>query len=389
MPPTRKPSSAKKPLPSYALLKKTGRSKAGPKKAGPKKADIAKADLAKMGLARSPRSKTARLPRSGRLEAAARADLVRPAPAPGVAANGVYWLPVPGWDFPWLWGGFSARMGGLSHAYSADEPMGEPSFGGELNLGFTAEDPRETVAANRRLLVDAITGRASTPLITVRQFHSNLLVHATAADAARERPRRADGLVCAEPGLLLGVQTADCIPVLVVDRKRRAVGAFHAGWRGTVKRIVETGIGRMRLEFGSRPADLIAAIGPGIGPCCYAVGEEVLSEFESQFDYARGLFREVYDSDPIRQRYPMLFLNQRPPGHGPAGSQLHVDLIEANRRQLLACGLPANSIQIVGGCTQCNPQLFFSHRGAQGRTGRMLAVVGVRSAMKSRVASRG
>ncbi len=98
------------------------------------------------------------------------------------------------------------------------------------------------------------------------------------------------------PACLLGIQTADCIPVLVADRKRRAVAAFHAGWRGTVKRIVESGIGRMRLEFGSRPEDLVAAIGPGIGPCCYAVGEEVLSGFESQFAYARQLFREVYDS---------------------------------------------------------------------------------------------
>ena len=97
-----------------------------------------------------------------------------------------------------------------------------------------------------------------------------------------------------EPGLLLGIQTADCIPVLVADRRRRAVAAFHAGWRGTVKRIVENGIGRMRMEFGSRPEDLLAAIGPGILACCYAVGEEVLSEFESQFSYGTDLFREVY-----------------------------------------------------------------------------------------------
>jgi polyphenol oxidase len=363
MPPVRKSSSTRESLPLDALLKKAG-------------------------LVRSRRSKTARPPRSGRLEVATRADLVRPAPTPKIAANGVHWLPVAGWKFPWLWSGFSTRTGGLSRAYSADEAMREPYPGGELNLGFTAEEARETVAANRRLLVEALTGRASTPLITVRQFHSNLLVHATAADAERQRPRKADGLICAEPGLLLGVQTADCIPVLVADRKRHAVGAFHAGWRGTVKRIVETGVGRMQLEFGSRPADLVAAIGPGIGPCCYAVGEEVLSEFESQFAYARELFREVYDSDPVRQRYPMLFMNQRAPGHGQPGSQLHIDLIEANRRQLLACGLSAKSIQIVGGCTQCNPNLFFSHRGAHGRTGRMLAVVGIRGAAKSRAASR-
>ncbi len=142
---------------------------------------------------------------------------------------------------------------------------------------------------------EAVTGDPAIPLVTVRQFHSNLLLRATPADAAREPPRRADGLITNEPGLLLAIMVADCVPVLVADRKRRVVAAFHAGWRGTVKRIVETGIGRMRLEFGSRPEDLVAAIGPGIGPCCYAVGEEVISEFDSQFAYSRravprGLF---------------------------------------------------------------------------------------------------
>jgi len=151
-----------------------------------------------------------------------------------------------------------------------------------------------------------------------------------------------------EPGLLLGVQTADCIPVLVADRKRKVVAAFHAGWRGTVKRIVEAGVGRMRLEFGSRPEDLIAAIGPGIGACCYAVGEEVLSSFESQFSYGRELFCEVFDSDPVRTRYPMLFLTQRAPGHSPIGPGLHLNLIEANRRQLLAAGLKPRAIRVVG-----------------------------------------
>jgi polyphenol oxidase len=324
---------------------------------------------------RSRRGKAARLSRPsrvGRIEPSARAELACPAPVALVAPNGVHWLPVVGWNLPWLWSGFSTRVGGLSRAYSADDAPGE------LNLGFTAEDPRETVARNRRLLVEAVTGDSSVPLITVRQFHSNLLVIAGADDPGRERPRRADGILCAQSGLLLGVQTADCIPVLVADRRQRVVGAFHAGWRGTVKRIVETGIGRMRLEFGSRPADLIAAIGPGIGPCCYAVGEEVRSEFESQFSYARELFREVSDSDPLRQRYPMMFMNQRAPGHAHSGEALHVDLIEANRRQLLDCGIPAKSIQIEGGCTQCNPNLYFSYRGARGRTGRMMAVIGIR-----------
>src|SRR6185437_9538717 len=130
----------------------------------------------------------------------------------------------------------------------------------------------------------------------------------TASDAAPAEARlKGDGLMASEPGLLLCIQTADCIPVLIADRKNRAVAAFHAGWRGTLGRIVENGVGRMRLEFGSRPEDMIAAIGPGIGQCCYAIGEEVRQQFESQFAYASELFREVSDSDPIRQRYPLLF----------------------------------------------------------------------------------
>jgi len=185
-------------------------------------------------------------------------------------------------------------------------------------------------------------------------------------------------LMTDEPGLLLAIQTADCIPVLVADRKRRAVAAFHAGWRGTVKRIVESGVGRMRLQFGSRPEDLIAAIGPGIGPCCYAVGEDALSEFESQFAYARELFREVYDADPVRTKYPMLFMTQRAPGHSPIGPSLHLNLVEANRRQLLAAGLKPRAIHLVGGCTSCQRELFFSHRASQGHAGRMMSVIGIR-----------
>jgi hypothetical protein len=329
--------------------------------------------LAEAGLARNPRrGKPAGRAPADRLDRAQPEELTRIAPKPATAANGVQWLPVPAWrKYPWLWSGFSTRLGGRSRTYAAD---GAP---GELNLGFTVEDSREAVAANRRLLAKAITASASTPLLPLRQFHSNRVVRVTAADAGSPVSHKADGVITGEPGLLLAVQTADCIPVLVADRKRRVVGAFHAGWRGTVKRIVEIGVGRMRLEFGSRPEDLTAAIGPGIGQCCYAVGEEVLSEFESQFLYARDLFREVYSADTVRMKYPMLFLTQRAPGHSPIGPSLHVDLIEANRRQLLACGLTARAIQVVGGCTQCQPELFYSHRGSRGRAGRMMAVIGI------------
>ena len=262
-------------------------------------------------------------------------------------------------------------MGGVSRAYCAENARGE------LNLGFTAEDDREAVAENRRLLAEAIGGDAETAIVPLRQIHSNLVVRATAADADRKTPRKADGLVTDEAGFLIAIQTADCIPVLVADRRKRVAAAFHAGWRGTVKRIVESGVGRMKMEYGSRPADLVAAIGPGIGACCYAVGEEVLSEFESQFSYARELFREVFDADPVRKKYPMLFLTQRAPGHSPIGPNLHVDLVEANRRQLIAAGVSPVSIRVVRGCTQCRQDLFFSHRGSRGHCGRMMAVIGI------------
>jgi hypothetical protein len=325
------------------------------------------------GLVRHRRAKPAGISWQLRPERAVPQVLSVAAPEPKIAPSGAHWLAAPGWEkLNWLWHGFSTRKGGASAAYC---PEGAE---GELNMGFTAEDNSEAVTTNRRLLAEAITGDSATPLVTIRQIHSNLSVVVGAADLRRERPWRGDGLMSAEPGLLLAIQTADCIPVLVADRKRRVVAAFHAGWRGTVKRIVERGVGSMRLEFGSRPDDLIAAIGPGIGACCYGVGDEVLAEFESQFTYARELFREVSDSDPVRTKYPMLFLAQRAPGHSPIGPSLHLDLIEANRRQLVDAGLKPRAIKAVGGCTNCQPELFFSHRGSRGHAGRMMSVIGVR-----------
>ncbi len=274
------------------------------------------------------------------------------------AANGVEWVSAPGLKrISWLWHGFSTRRGGVSTAYTGEGQPGK-LYAGELNLGFTVDDTREHVLRNRELFVEAITGSAATPLVTIRQIHSSVVVVADSSHIGQ--PCEGDGLMTDKPGLLLGVLTADCTPVLVADRKRKVVAAFHAGWRGTVKRVVENGIERMRLEFGSQPEDLVAAIGPSIGPCCYEVGEDVLSEFTSQFAYAPELFREVYDLDST------------------TGPGLYLDVGGANRRQLLDAGLNSHNISMVGGCTRCQPELFFSHRGSQGRAGRMLSVIGVR-----------
>jgi copper oxidase (laccase) domain-containing protein len=134
----------------------------------------------------------------------------------------------------------------------------------------------------------------------------------------------------------------------------------------------------MRVQYGSDPADLRAAIGPCIGQCCYAVGDEVIDEFRSQFSYADELFREVYDDDPVKTKYPLLFLTARAPGHSPIGPQIHLDLVEANRRQLLDAGLKAKNIWLGKECTSCNTDRLFSHRKENGFTGRMMGVVGIR-----------
>ncbi len=272
-------------------------------------------------------------------------------------------------QIPWLLHGFSTRQGGETRVYTAGQKSRD------LNLGFTPGDTRETVLANRAKFLRALTRNTSPELslITLQQVHS-AIVHVI---SGKEPVPQGDGMMTAEPGLLLGIQTADCIPVLVADCRRRAVAAFHAGWRGTVRRITETGVGRMRIEFGSRPEDLIAAIGPGIRQCCYAVGEEVCDEFSSQFAYAADLFREVYDSDPIKEKYPMLFLTARAPGHSNLGPSMHLDLVEANRRQLLDAGVPAENVFVQGDCTSCRTDRYFSYRAEHGFTGRMLSVIGI------------
>jgi YfiH family protein len=224
-------------------------------------------------------------------------------------------------------------------------------------------------------------------LVTVRQFHSGMVRTVERGPGLPVTPEgkavlRGDGLMSGESGLMLGVQTADCVPVLLADTRTRAVAAFHAGWRGTLARIVERGVGTMRVQFGSRPKDLVAAIGPAIGPCCFAVGEEVRGEFESQFAYAPELFSEAYDADAVRQKYPMLFLTARSPGHSEPGPKIHLDLWQANRRQLLDAGVHDQAITVVAECTACTRlkdgrRKYFSHRAEQGFTGRMMSVVGV------------
>lgn len=187
------------------------------------------------------------------------------------------------------------------------------------------------------------TRRSAVPdgnLATLHQIHSDRCV---VAGGAAGHLGEGDALLENTPGHVVGVKTADCIPVLLVDERNRAVGAVHAGWRGTEQRIVAAAVARMAQEFSTRPEDLHAAIGPGIGPCCYEVGPEVAGRFG------------IETSRPVK-----------------------LDLAEYNRQQLLEAGVAADRIYVAQLCTMCHGDDFFSFRREKEHAGRMYSLVGIR-----------
>ena len=211
----------------------------------------------------------------------------------------------------------------------------------ELNLGFTKEDDLAIVAQNRVHFLEGVGGTPEMG-VTLRQVHGTGVVCVKGGESGLE----GDGLVTDRVGVTLAIQVADCVPVLMADVRRRVVGAFHAGWRGTVGGIAEVGIARM-VELGARPEDMVAAIGPSIGPCCYEVGDEVREAFRR---FGEGVFRGR-----------------------------NADLWEANRRQLIGAGLSAERVTVMGECSACarenGRRKYFSHRAECGFTGRMMGAI--------------
>ena len=263
---------------------------------------------------------------------------------------------------PWLVHGFSTRPGGIS------ELTGQQV----LNLGFAEWDKRENVIENRRRFQSAL-GAEGLTLAALSQIHSDVVHLLDASPSAR---CRGDASITNRRGLLLAVQTADCVPILLADTRNRTVAAVHAGWRGTLKRIVTKAIGKMQMQFGTKPADLLAAIGPSIGCCCYEVGVEVAVEFNSQFANASEWFDELRTGD---EPNPLQWLNMAPPGHQPPPKSVLLDLRKANLSQLLDTGLRAQNIAVSEWCTACRRDLFFSYRKERGSTGRLLSVIGIRN----------
>ena len=276
--------------------------------------------------------------------------------------------------------GFSTRLGGVSRAYlkqdeQQNEQAADRSRSGELNLGFTASDSRENVLRNRATLLRDVFGEPSgpeLPLVTLHQVHSTAIHRVARENAGPFAVLSGDGLLTCETELVLGIQTADCVPVLLADRHTGAVAVFHAGWRGTLGRIVEQGVARMRSEFGTEPENLLAAIGPAIGPCCYEVGEEIGQQFRETFQYAEEL---LHQCSTLRTDCEPEEPSRLQADSASAGSKRLLDLPETNRRQLLDAGLSDTAIDLLPWCTRCRKDLFFSYRAERGLTGRMLSVI--------------
>jgi len=277
-------------------------------------------------------------------------------------SRGVTILQVPAFaKIPWLVHGFSTRTGGVSEIESEKV----------LNLGAVEWDTRENVEENKRRFQAAL-GAADLTLVSLHQIHSDVV---RSFDAAPSKQHKGDASTTSRPGLLLGVRTADCAPVLLVDPKKRVVAAIHAGWRGTLARIVTKTIGHLQMESGSRPQDLLAAIGPTIGGCCYEVGTEVASAFAAKFPNACDFFDELRTGD---EPNPLQWLNMMPPGHQPPPNKVLLDLKKANRAQLLEAGVREENIFVTQLCTSCDVDRLFSYRKEGPSSGRLMSVIGIR-----------
>ena len=240
--------------------------------------------------------------------------------------------------------GFSTRLGGVSEGMWAS-----------LDLGVSRGDDPDHVRENYRRFRSAIGSRCAA-LAACNQVHGAVVRNITSADMKRDPYDKvgcdADGLMTAIPGITLTVFTADCIPVLLYDPKRRVVAALHAGWRGTAGGIVTVAVGQMAAVYGSDPADILAAIGPGIGPDCFETHEDVPNAMTAALSTA--VLRHIRIKE---------------------NGKFAVDLKAINAMRLEQAGLDPAHIAVSDLCTACHPDKFWSHRLQGTSRGSMAAVI--------------
>lgn len=187
-------------------------------------------------------------------------------------------------------------------------------------------------------------------VVTVSQVHGENIITVDDLNYLKIRDAHADAMITAIPGIAIGVETADCVPILLFDPIKPAVAAVHAGWKSTVKKIVQKTVHRMSEKFKTDPAKLIAMIGPAIGPECYEVDDPVMGPVSEAFSFWKQVAAPR------------------------SNDKWSLDLVKANRLELIQIGLAEKNIHSLGMCTSCRKDLFYSYR-AEGRTGRMLSAI--------------
>jgi polyphenol oxidase len=221
-----------------------------------------------------------------------------------------------------------------------------------LNLGCNTFDSPHNVQGNRSILARAF-GATTHKMVTVSQVHGLdlLIIDTPNPEYSHFQKLECDGIVTNQPGVMIGVCVADCVPLLLLDPVKRVVAALHAGWKGTAGNMAKKGVYTMVEMFASEPADILAAIGPSIGGCCYEVDIPVMEAFTKS-----GSGLECFDRET-------------------APGKWRLKLADANRQQLLQAGLPCTNIATSGLCVSCEHDLFFSYRRDKGETGRQMGFI--------------
>jgi len=239
--------------------------------------------------------------------------------------------------------------GFLTHAFLTRWNGASEGKFSSLNFSVREGDEKERVARNWEIFAGAFRIPPS-QFVMISQIHGDRVIVADGLTdpSSLHSPIQCDAVITASKFVAIGIKTADCVPILLADRVRRVIGAVHAGWRGTSLNIVAKSIQVMAERFSSRPEDILAAIGPAVGPCCYQVDEKVFSSSKGDRDWESAFQRCAQDG------------------------RWMLDLPLANRMQMLSMGLPPENISCPGICTSCRTDLFFSHRAEKEGTGRQL-----------------